>query len=206
MTVHAHIESMQASTAKLVDVKVGKELDMPLPEDQFMDGLELILTKMIEGISADPDKSSKTSGFYSARAPRISIKSYLKRIHHFFACSDECFVLALVYIDRIAKRAPAIILCDRSVHRVLFFSMMLAAKFHDDVSYSNKYYAKVGGMPVSEVNTLELEILTMLNWKMIVQPKDYHLYHSFLCGAASRGLSLQTHSEPEPEPSSRMSI
>ena len=39
-----------------------------------------------------------TSKFHGLRAPTIAIQDYLLRISKFSGCSDECFVLALMYV------------------------------------------------------------------------------------------------------------
>lgn len=201
-----NVESLQVSVAKSVEDSNLPSLDVQNTVEQFVTGLALILAQWVENTSASAGKSRpgsrKLIGFYSPRAPSISIKQYLERIQRFFVCSDECFVLVLVYISRAVKREPAMTICDLSVHRVLFLAMMLAAKVHDDKSYSNSYYAKVGGLPVKEVNALEHRFLEMLDWKLVVQPNEYQLYQNFVCQAANRGISLEElrHSEPEPEP------
>jgi len=188
------------SNIKKVDVETAETAG-----EQLIRGFELIVTKMVETSAMDADKSQQTceSGLYSHRAPSISIKKYLERIHHFFSCSDECFTLALVFINRICKRRPEMTVCDRSVHRMLFFSMILAAKVHDDVSYKNSYYAKVGGLETTEVNATELEFMKLLDWKTFVGTQEYNLYHGFLFQAANHGVPMQTPPvvEPEREPS-----
>jgi hypothetical protein len=45
---------------------------------------------------------------------------------------------------------------------------MVAAKYADDFFYKNEYYAKVGGITRAEVNTLEVELLTNLNYHLHV--------------------------------------
>jgi len=112
------------------------------------------------------------SRFCSSKVPLISIKDYLKRIHHYFQCSDECIVLAFVYLDRLNKKDPAMV-CELTKHRLLFLAMMLATKVHMDAWYADSYYAKVGGVPVKEVNALELEFLKMLDWRTFVCPEKY---------------------------------
>jgi hypothetical protein len=57
-------------------------------------------------------------------------------------CSPECFVLSLVYIDRLIQR-NGVTLCSLNIHRVIITSLMLAAKFFDDQYYNNAFYAKV---------------------------------------------------------------
>ena len=41
--------------------------------------------------------------------------------------------------------------------------MVLAIKYNEDDYYSNKYYAKVGGINLEEINTLEYNLLILLN-------------------------------------------
>ena len=53
---------------------------------------------------------------------------------------------------------------------------MLAIKFHDDRYHDNLYYSKVGGIPQSELNCLEVELLGLLRYKLYVHPKLYAQY------------------------------
>jgi len=206
-----NVDSISVSAAKLAAVEILKgyppvEVVQHEPinaGDEFIVGLELILSKWVQASSAKLDKKSrKATGFHSLRPPSMNLKLYLQRIKNFFDCSDECFVLALVFISRVTKRNSEMTVCDVSVHRISFFAMMLAAKMHDDLSYTNSYYAKVGGLPSKEVNLLELEFLKMLDYKTFVQPNEYEMYHSFVCQAAKRGESCRSAPimEPEPEP------
>jgi len=120
-------------------------------------------------------KPQEESGFFGDRIPDVSLKNYLKLCLSSFNCSDACYVLALVYIKRIAKTAPDII-CSLSVHRLLFFALLLATKYHDDECYSNKCYAKIGGLTVERMNMLEAEFVKMLDWKVFVDPQEYQFY------------------------------
>ena len=72
------------------------------------------------------------SKFHALRPPAISIKDYLQRVAKYAACSGECFVLALVYIDRIIQSNPTFVVNSLNIHRLLITSIMLAAKFFDD--------------------------------------------------------------------------
>lgn len=202
-----NIDSSHAAEAKLpsADKIEGGSLAGADPGNPLMEGLERILTQWIGDKSKSPSvsKSQRASGFYSPRAPSISIKSYLNLcIHRCFLCSDECFVLAFIYIKRITKMHPDLTVGKLSAHRLLFFAVLLATKFHDDSRYSNKYYAKVGGLPIEEVNRLELKFAKMLEWKMFVEPKEYQFYHGLICQASNLEGPLPTipFDEPEAEP------
>mmetsp|Transcript_20063 Transcript_20063/g.34545 ORF Transcript_20063/g.34545 Transcript_20063/m.34545 type:complete len:103 (+) Transcript_20063:836-1144(+) len=52
---------------------------------------------------------------------------------------------------------------------------MLSAKFLDDTYYNNAYYAKVGGLPLSELNSLELHFLAMIRFNLSITPEVYEL-------------------------------
>lgn len=184
-----HCQGQDPAGAKLEDIgKVdnGCSDQGDVTGDMLVNGLECILTRWVGHEVTTASEVQKKSGFFSPRQPRISLKTYLRHhIQKHCKCSDECFVLALVYISRITKMEPSITVCKLSVHRLLFFAVLLAIKFHDDERYSNRYYAKVGGMPIKEVNMLELNFLKFLHWKTVVQPDEY-AFHLRLILQASR--------------------
>jgi hypothetical protein len=62
---------------------------------------------------------------------------------------------------------------------------MLAAKFFDDQYFNNKYYAKVGGVPCKEINSLEVEFLFLVNFSLHVTEEVYYRYFSELMNHAA---------------------
>jgi len=61
---------------------------------------------------------------------------------------------------------------------------MLAAKFFDDQYFNNLYYAKVGGVPCKEINTLEVEFLFLINFSLHVTEDQYYRYYTELANHA----------------------
>jgi hypothetical protein len=178
------VPAQQQGTSKIRQNKLGVACDGYL----YTNGLELILTQWIECAADDGDETEENFeriGFCSAPMPMISIKHFLERIHTHFGCSDECFIVALVYMNRLADLNASAIVCNRSVHRLVFVAMMLAAKMYDDKIRSNKYYAKIGGLHIEEVLTLELAFLQSLAWKLHIEPDEYQFYHRLVCEAGS---------------------
>ena len=57
---------------------------------------------------------------------------------------------------------------------------MIAAKFYDDVSFSNKFYAKVGGITPNELNQLEIEMLYNSNFNLNVSAELFLAYRENL--------------------------
>lgn len=156
----------------------GMEVEMA--GHSFVNALATVLTHLAS-LAGRPQRVTK---FHSVRAPQLSIHEYLERISKYFQCSRECFVLCLVYIDRIVKLHPEFGICPLNIHRLLVTSVMLAAKFFDDVYYSNAYYAKVGGVRPKEVNVLEAQFLELIDWRLHVTPQEYEQYRSSVCMAA----------------------
>ena len=132
-----------------------------------------------------PVSQRGVSKFHALRPPAISIKDYLQRVAKYAACSGECFVLALVYIDRIIQSNPTFVVNSLNIHRLLITSIMLAAKFFDDQYFNNAYYAKVGGVPCSEINSLEVEFLFLCNFALFVNTETYSQYYTELCNHAA---------------------
>ena len=117
--------------------------------------------------------------FSSSYPPDVSIRTYLKRIKAHANCSDSVFVLALVYIDRVIS-LQGMKIDALNVHRILITSIMLAAKFLDDLFYNNAFYAKLGGITLSEINSLEIELLKLLRFSLYVDSDTYIKYENQL--------------------------
>jgi Cyclin len=83
--------------------------------------------------------------------------------------------MALIYIDRLIQR-NGFLLTELNVHRVIVTAILLAAKFFDDAYYNNAYYAKVGGVMVSEMNGLEVDFLFRINFSLHVPPELFQQY------------------------------
>merc|ERR1712070_314531 len=83
--------------------------------------------------------------------------------------------IALIYIDRLIENRN-LELSILNIHRILITSIMIAAKYNDDIFYNNTFYAKIGGLPVSELNALEVEVLRFLNFKLYVSKDMFDKY------------------------------
>ena len=56
--------------------------------------------------------------FQSSYPPEVSIHAYLERIKKYAGCSDSCFVVALIYIDRMIE-IRNVVLTSLNVHRLI---------------------------------------------------------------------------------------
>jgi hypothetical protein len=58
--------------------------------------------------------------------------------------------------------------------------MILALKYNEDDYYSNKYYAKVGGISLKELNELEYNIMVLLQFNFFIDDITYEKYQAQL--------------------------
>eukprot|EP00461_Guttulinopsis_vulgaris_P002929 UN02930 len=139
-------------------------LQLPPIPDSEQEAIVMVLADVLTALCEANDKQpppAVVNKFHAAEVPAISIHDYLLRIKKYAQCSTQCFVLSLIYIDRLIQTSTNFLICSLNVHRILITTVMLAAKFFDDQYYNNKYYARIGGVGAEEVNQLEVEFLFM---------------------------------------------
>jgi len=124
------------------------------------------------------DMNDKTvTVFHSAAIPSCPIKKYFLRLATYAECSAECYVMALMYINTLLEHRPNFKLSIINIHRLLLVSLLVAAKFTDDHYYNNAYYAKIGGITKTELATIEIEFLALINFDLYVTDAKYkHFY------------------------------
>ncbi|KAG0367933.1 hypothetical protein BGZ54_002964 [Gamsiella multidivaricata] len=122
--------------------------------------------------------------FHARSIPSISINAYLTRILKYCPCANECFLSLLVYFDRMARNVEEITggegrqfsIDSYNIHRLIIAGIMVSAKYFSDVFFTNSRYAKVGGLPVSELNQLEVEFLTLNNFALAISIEELQTY------------------------------
>lgn len=65
------------------------------------------------------------------------------------------------------------------VYRMLTTSLLLGSKFLDDNTFQNRSWSEVSNIPVSELNTLEIEWLLAIKWDMHINPYDQQGFMSW---------------------------
>ncbi|KAM5345306.1 hypothetical protein ACJ41O_011168 [Fusarium nematophilum] len=67
-----------------------------------------------------------------------------------------------------------------NIHRLIISGVTCASKFFSDVFYTNSRYAKVGGLPLVELNHLELQFLLLNDFRLAVPVEDLEAYATML--------------------------
>jgi len=150
-----------------------------------------ILSKVLTGLCKRNDllviKQSVNTRFHAVQPPQITIRSYLLRIANYTNCSEECFVIALIYIDRLIKKNGDLHLVFQNVHRLILTSILVSTKFFDDQYFNNAYFGKVCGISCKEIDLLEIEFLFMLNFNLHVHSRLFEIYSRHLITHSGSG-------------------
>ncbi|KAL0074894.1 cyclin [Phycomyces blakesleeanus] len=152
-----------------------------------------IVANLLESIVTANDLLPCTdiTHFHSRAVPNINIRAYLLRILKFTPFTNEVFLSLLVYFDRISRIEKNFTVSSLNIHRLLITSIVVASKFTSDVFYPNARYAKVGGLPLCELNQLELEFLFLCNFELLVRLEDMQDYGNQLLAHAMTQPELQ---------------
>ncbi|WVO18001.1 hypothetical protein L204_105699 [Cryptococcus depauperatus] len=141
---------------------------------------------------ASLSRSSALLSFHARHIPSISIEAYLLRILKYCPTTNEVFLGVLVYFDRMTKlgtpvgiggesakagkRGEGFAIDSYNVHRLVIAGVTVASKFFSDVFYTNSRYAKVGGLPPTELNSLELQFLLLNDFRLRISVEEMQGY------------------------------
>ncbi|CCG80811.1 putative Cyclin-dependent protein kinase complex component [Taphrina deformans PYCC 5710] len=145
-----------------------------------------------------PNPGSPLLAFHARNIPSISIQSYLTRILKYCPMSSDIFLSLLVYFDRMSRAPETVVTTDLdtftstkqlinderhpfsidsyNVHRLVITGIVVASKFCSDVFYTNSRYAKVGGLPLSELNHLEFQFLLLNDFRLMIPMEELQKY------------------------------
>ena len=87
-----------------------------------------ILTELIARNDAAGalDPNSQNSIFHALQPPSIGLSAYMDRIVKYANCSDECFVCALIYIDRIIQTRTSFVISSFNIHRCVLCALFMS--------------------------------------------------------------------------------
>lgn len=133
--------------------------------------------------------------FQAKSIPTISIKNYLSRILRYCPSTNQVFLSLLVYFNRMKSLSNVFTLNSYNIHRLIIAGITVSSKFLSDIFYTNSRYAKVscgladvdtlthiqvGGLPLSELNQLELHFLLLNDFNLFINKSEIDFYFKLL--------------------------
>ena len=110
---------------------------------------------------------------YSNKIPKIKIEEYITRFFTFSKIEISTLILAHIYIKRFIDKENYII-SFRNIFRLIMSCIILAIKFNENKVYKNSFYAKVGGFDVDDLNNLEYNIFSRLDFNLRVLDIEFY--------------------------------
>ncbi|KAF8893850.1 cyclin-domain-containing protein [Infundibulicybe gibba] len=175
---------MESSTSGKVELPTAFE-------ETHIDHLVDLIADMLDRLMAHNDRiplsPESLTRFHSRSAPSISVLDYLKRIVKFTNVEKSCLLITLHYIDQICARMPLFTLSSLTCHRFIIASITVSSKGLCDTFCTNNLYAKVGGISVTELNILEREFLSVIDWRLMCTRDVLQEYYINLVRTNSTG-------------------
>lgn len=94
--------------------------------------------------------------------------------------AQNVVLLALLFIYRLKKLNPTVQGKPGSEYRLLTVALMLGNKFLDDNTYTNKTWAEVSGISVTEVHIMEVEFLSNMKYCLFTSADDWSKWQTLL--------------------------
>ncbi|KAJ4394873.1 cyclin-like protein interacting with PHO85 [Gnomoniopsis smithogilvyi] len=162
MTERVNDLVMKAEEAK----KAGQPME-PLQSDVVMkddDDDSSDSDDLDEDIADDDSTSGDDKDSHSGPSDKTAKPSAKERIDSAPAASQPTFFV----VDSF------------NIHRLIIAGVTCASKFFSDVFYTNSRYAKVGGLPLAELNHLEIQFLILNDFRLAVPVEDLEAYATML--------------------------
>jgi hypothetical protein len=165
-------------------------------QNEYVGKIATMVEKLIEQSEAEVPTSphhcstgSLESTCSGKRIPKIGVSAYLQRLVKYVnVWMDEdqapessgvrTLLVALIYVDRALSADPTFVLSNSTMHRVFMGAMLVAIKFFEDEPISNRFWAQVGGVNLTDVNAIEAKICTTLQFNLNVPEALLEAYAS----------------------------
>ncbi|KAG2229115.1 hypothetical protein BDF21DRAFT_416549 [Thamnidium elegans] len=103
-----------------------------------------------------------------------TFKLFVQKVLKSTQISTSCILLSLYYIYKLRLAYPSIRASIGSEVRLFTTSLVLANKYLDDNTFANKTWSQVSSIPISELNIMEMEFLSALNFTIHISQTQFY--------------------------------
>ncbi|KAK9759916.1 hypothetical protein K7432_016579 [Basidiobolus ranarum] len=156
------------------------------------------ITGLIADVVYNTIHGSNTWGSYSASP---SFRNYAKELMRKLYISSASILLSVKYLHQYRIINPMVKFEDGHEYLLFTVALITAAKFHDDLVYTNKTWSETSGFPLQVLNFVEIEFLAALRYDLYVSSKNYNqwlntLQHNLGNAAHARAWDAQPTQAP----------
>ena len=143
--------------------------------------LESIISEILTEISSqNTEVEFNPEDPFSRQNPsKVTLQYFFGRIRRYSQIEKSTLIIILIYIDRVCITS-GIILNPHNIHRIILGCLILAIKYNEDVYYNNEYYAKIGGVPLDEINTLEYKSFELIEQNLFISDDIFEKYLAYI--------------------------
>ncbi|KAK0609724.1 hypothetical protein B0T17DRAFT_594004 [Bombardia bombarda] len=119
---------------------------------------------------------SPTAPVWRITDSAIACQHFKKWVHSVLSTTQvtqNVILLALMFIYRLKVANPIVKGRPGSEYRLLTVALMLGNKFLDDNTYTNKTWADVSGISVTEIHVMEVEFLSNMRYSLLASEKQW---------------------------------
>jgi len=102
-----------------------------------------------------------------------NFKKYVQTVLSTTQVTQNVVLLALLFIYRLKRTNPSVDGRQGSEFRLFTVALMLGNKFLDDNTYTNKTWADVSLISVSEIHIMEVEFLSNMRYSLLVSKEQW---------------------------------
>jgi len=129
--------------------------------------------KLLQYAEDLPSVSVVDRGLLPDATPSIGFRKWVTTIISTTQVGKNVVLLALMFIYRLKRFNPTVSGKRGSEFRLLTIALMLANKFLDDNTYTNKTWAEVSGISVTEVHIMEVEFLSNMRYDLYASAEEW---------------------------------
>ena len=143
--------------------------------------LEFIISEILTEISSQNSEVefNPDDPFSRQNPSKVTLQYFFGRIRRYSQIEKSTLIIILIYIDRVCITS-GIILNPHNIHRIILGCLILAIKYNEDVYFNNEYYAKIGGVPLDEINTLEYKSFELIEQNLFISDDIFEKYLAYI--------------------------
>ncbi|KAJ4462005.1 hypothetical protein PAPYR_1162 [Paratrimastix pyriformis] len=113
---------------------------------------------------------------FQTEPTHISLEAWAERIYRAAPISPSLLVTACLYLSRIRRDYPQMMMNSLNIRRLFLCSCLLAAKVFEDKVLGNVSWAAISGgvYSIKMINQMEIELLLLLHFRLFVSPEEFH--------------------------------
>ena len=158
-----------------------EEKDQKIYLEQKLNKLEITISEILNEISNQNAEVefNPDDPFSRPNPSKVTLQYFFGRIRRYSQLEKSTLIIILIYVDRMCITS-GIILNPHNIHRLILGCLILAIKYNEDVYFNNEYYAKIGGVSLDEINSLEYASFQLMEHNLFISDDIYDKYLAYI--------------------------